>query len=205
MPQQESEKARLEEAIKLIDAANSEDPNIEISDGKEWPKESLYAHRMTDMQERYAADTDDAMILALRAQHIQRWKSARSDYPMNRKGYHQWRTALYTFHAETVAALLEKAGYDNEFIERVKLAVSKKKLKSNPDTQLLEDVSALVFIEHYMLAFAEKHPEYDEGKWIDIIRKTWRKMSENAQQFALTGNITLPEALVPLIQKAVAG
>ena len=190
-------------AIELIDAANSEDPNQEMSEGKAWPKELLYSHRMSDMQQRYAADADDAMKLALRAQHIQRWKSPRSDYPMNRKGYHQWRTGLYNFHAETVADLLAKAGYDNEFIERVKLAVSKKSLKTNPDTQLLEDVTALVFIEHYMLAFANKHPEYDEKKWLEIIRKTWKKMTDQAHQFALAGNITLPEPLVPLIQKAI--
>jgi len=191
-------------AIELIDAANSEDPNVESSDGKDWPKELLYSHRMSDMIARYAPEADDAMKIAVRAQHIQRWKSPRSDYPMDRKGYHQWRTRLYTFHADTVAALLVKAGYDDAFIERVKLAVSKKSLKTNPDTQLLEDVIGLVFIEHYMLDFAGKHPEYDEAKWIDIIRKTWRKMSERAHQFALGGNIKLPEALVPLIQKAVA-
>jgi hypothetical protein len=195
---------QFDKAIELIDAANSEDPNQETSDGKNWPKELLYSHRMSDMLQRYAPDADEAMKLAIRAQHIQRWKSPRSDYPMNRKGYFQWRTSLYTFHAETVAALLVKAGYDDEFIERVKLAVSKKSLKTNPDTKLLEDVTGLVFIEHYMLDFAGKHPEYDEAKWLDIIRKTWRKMTEQAHQFALDGHITLPEPLVPLIQKAVS-
>jgi hypothetical protein len=191
-------------AIELIDSANSEDPNQEVSEGTSWPKELLYSRRMSEMQQRYAPDADDAMKLALRAQHIQRWKSPRSDYPMDRKGYHQWRTGLYTFHAETVAALLEKAGYDDEFIERVKLAVSKKSLKTNLDTQLLEDVTALVFIEHYMLEFAGKHPEYDEEKWLSIINRTWNKMSDHAHQFALTGNIRLPEPLIPLIQKAVS-
>jgi len=191
-------------AIELIDSANSEDPNQEVSEGTSWPKELLYSRRMSEMQQRYAPDADDAMKLALRAQHIQRWKSPRSDYPMDRKGYHQWRTGLYTFHAETVAALLEKAGYDDEFIERVKLAVSKKSLKTNLDTQLLEDVTALVFIEHYMLEFAGKHPEYDEEKWLSIINRTWNKMSDHAHQFALTGNIKLPEPLIPLIQKAVS-
>ena len=195
---------KLDKAIELIDAANSEDPNIESSDGKEMPKELLYSQRMTDMQQRYVPDADDAIKLALRAQHIQRWKSPRSDYPMNKKGYHLWRTNLYKFHADTAGELLEQAGYDEDFIARVKLAVGKKSLKSNPDTQMLEDVTALVFIEHYMLAFAEKHPEYSEEKWIDIIKKTWRKMSENAHEFALSGKITLPEPLVPLIQKALS-
>ena len=194
---------QFDKAIELIDASNNEDPNIETSKGKDWSKELLYSHRMSNMLERYDADADDAAKIYVRAQHIQRWKSPRSDYPMNRKGYHQWRRALYIYHAETTAALLEQAGYENEFIERVKLAISKKSLKTNADTQLLEDVIALVFIEHYMQAFADKHPEYDEEKWIDIIRKTWDKMSERGQAFALGGNIVLPEPLVPLIQKSI--
>lgn len=194
-----------EKAVELIDNANREDPNMESDGEQEWPKELLYSHRMSDMQQRYAPDADDAPKLAIRAQHIQRWKSPRDAYPMDRKGYLKWRSDLYKFHAETVGELLEQVGYDEEFIERVKKAVAKRGLKSNPDTQLLEDVTDLVFIEHYMLAFANKHPEYSEEKWLDIIRKTWNKMSPEAQQFALGGNIKLPEPLVPLIQKAVAG
>ncbi|MCA1805744.1 MAG: DUF4202 domain-containing protein [Xanthomonadaceae bacterium] len=201
MPQQDE---RFQKAVALIDAANQEDPNQETADGKAWPKELLYSHRMADMLERYAPEADDAMKLAIRAQHIQRWKSARSDYPMTREGYLKWRTDLYKFHAESAGALLAEAGYGDEDIERVKQAVGKKAIKRNPDTQLLEDVTDLVFIEHYMLAFASKHPEYDEEKWLDIIRKTWKKMSERAHQFALSGGIKLPEPLLPLIQKAVA-
>lgn len=196
---------RYRKAVALIDAANQEDPNqVTDEDGKTWPKELLYSHRMADMLERYDPQADDAMKLAIRAQHIQRWKSARSDYPMDRTGYLKWRTDLYKFHAETAGALLDQAGYGEEDIERVKQAVGKKAIKRNPDTQLLEDVTDLVFIEHYMLEFAGKHPEYSEEKWLDIIRKTWKKMSERAHQFALSGGIKLPEPLVPLIQKAIA-
>lgn len=197
--------SRLEQTIALIDAANREDPNTETADGETWPKELLYSRRMSEMLERYAPDADEVARIAVRAQHIQRWKSPRADYPMGRQGYLQWRTHLYSFHADTVAALMAQAGYDEADIERVKQAVGKRALKRNPDTQLLEDVIALVFIEHYMLDFATSHPEYDEEKWLDIIRKTWRKMSERARAFALAGNIRLPEPLVPLIQKAVAG
>lgn len=195
----------FDDVVKMMDAANSEDPNIETADGKEWPKELLYANRMSEMLERYKPESDNVAKLAIRGQHIMRWKSPRSDYPMDRKGYHQWRTALYTFHANNVAELMEKVGYDEESLDRVRQAVGKKALKKNPDTQLLEDVAALVFIEYYMLAFAEKHPEYDEAKWIDIIRKTWRKMTEDAHEFALSGKLVLPEPLIPLIQKSVAG
>ena len=81
--------------------------------------------------------------------------------------------------------------------------MAKKQIKQNADTQLLEDVADLVFIEHYLQAFVDRHPEYDEDKWLDIIRKTWKKMSKEGQEFALSGSVKLPEPLVPLIQKAL--
>ena len=195
----------LETALALIDAANSEDPNQVNADGKSWPKELLYSQRMSDMLQRYAPGADDAIQLAIRAQHVQRWKSPRDAYPMDRIGYLQWRKDLYKIQAQTAVDLLVQAGYAEDVTDRVYQAVAKLKIKENPDTQMLEDVTDLVFIEHYMLAFASKHPEYDEEKWLDIILKTWKKMSGEAQQFALSGSITLPEPLVPLIKKAVSG
>ncbi len=194
----------FDKAKALIDTASSEDPNREISEGKDWPKELLYSRRMSDMLERYAPDADDAMKLAVSAQHIQRWKLPRSNYPMNRKGYHQWRAELYKFHAAAIADLLAKAGYKDEFITRVTQAVGKKSLKTNPDTQLLEDVAGLVFFEHYLLDFADRHPEYDEQKWFDIIRKIWNKMSVHAHQYAFAGHIKFPDSLAVIIQKAVS-
>ena len=198
-----SEAQKFEKAIELMDRANSEDPNKVTVDGKEWPKELLYSHRMSEMLQRFAPDTDDAMKLAIHAQHIQRWKTPRDTYPEGRQGYYQWRTGLYKFHAETAGALMAEAGYDEESIERAKKAVGKRALKINPDSQLLEDIADLVFIEHYMLEFVENHPEYSEEKWLDIIRKTWAKMSGQAQEFALSGALKLPEPLVPVILKAV--
>jgi len=190
-------------AIVAFDKANAEDPNKEISEGKEYPKELLYAQRMSEMQARYAPEASEAVKLAVRAQHIQRWKIPRRDYPMNKPGYMLWRTTLYRFHAETTGAIMQEVGYDEEMVARVKAIVGKKNLKTNPETQMMEDVVDLVFLEYYISGFADQHPEYDEAKWILIINKTWRKMSQRAQGFALAGKIQLPEALVPLILKAV--
>ena len=195
----------LETALALIDAANSEDPNQVNADGKSWPKELLYSQRMSDMLQRYAPGADDAIQLAIRAQHVQRWKSPRDAYPMDSIGYLQWRKDLYKIQAQTAVDLLVQAGYAEDVTDRVYQAVAKLKIKENPDTQMLEDVTDLVFIEHYLEAFVDRHPEYDEEKWLDIILKTWKKMSGEAQQFALSGSIKLPEPLVPLIQKAVSG
>jgi len=191
---------RFSRAMALFDAANAQDPNLD--EGQ--PKELLYSQRMSDMIARFAPDASEASQLAVRAQHIQRWKVPRNTYPMTREGYHAWRTGLYTFQADSAGELMRQAGYDDVMIERVKKAVGKRGIKSNPDTQMLEDIAGLVFIEHYMLAFALSKPEYDEEKWLDIIRKTWKKMSKAAQAFALSGKIKLPEPLVPLITKAVS-
>ena len=191
-------------ASQLIDDSNRQDPNIETAKGKEWPKELLYSTRMVDMLARFRPDADEAQQLAIRAQHIARWKSRRDAYPEGRIGYLQWRKDLYKYHANTAGDILEQVGFDDESITRVKNAIAKRRIKENPDTQLLEDIADLVFLEYYMQPFVDKHPEYSEEKWIDIILKTWNKMSENAQAFALSGSVELPKALVPLIQKAVA-
>ena len=39
-------------------------------------------------------------------------------------------------------------------------------------------------------------------KWIDILQKTWKKMSPQGRAFALS-KISLPEPLTPLIHKAL--
>jgi hypothetical protein len=198
--------SRYERAVALIDAANAEDLRMDKdAGGRQVARELLYGQRMAEMIGRYAPEADEVMRLAVRAQHIQRWKTPRDSYPMTRDGYLQWRTGLYKFHAETCGRLMQEAGYDAAAIERAKQAVGKRGLKVNADTQLLEDVTDLVFIEYYMLEFAGQHAEYSEEKWLDIIRKTWKKMSERAHAYALSGQLQLPAPLVPLITKAVSG
>jgi Domain of unknown function (DUF4202) len=190
---------RFDATIACFDAANAEDPNRD--EGQ--PKELLYAQRMSAMLARFAPEAPESVQLAVRAQHIQRWKTPRASYPMDRQGYLQWRTGLYKFHAETAGRIMRETGYDAETIERVQAAVGKKGIKVNAETQLLEDVTDLVFLEHYLAGFAARHPDYDEAKWIEIIRKTWQKMSADAREFVLAGKVSLPEALTPLILKAV--
>ena len=136
MSQQEQ---AYEKAVALIDAANGADPNQAAdADGNVWPKELLYSQRMTDMQQRYAPDADDVMKLAIRAQHIERWKSPRSDYPEGRQGYLKWRTDLYKFHADTTGRLMAEAGYPEDDIER---QVAEERRQDGPD--LLDESAQL--------------------------------------------------------------
>jgi len=190
---------RFTEALRLFDAANSEDPNLEPGpDGQPVPKELLYAQRMTACLARVAPDAPEAMQLAARAQHIRRWHIPRSDYPMTRPAYHQWRNALKNYHAELAGQLMAQAGYEPEPIARVQQLLQKQRLKDDPEVQLLEDVICLVFLEYYFLPFAAQHPE---EKVIEIVQKTWPKMTERGHELALQLPFS-PEALA-LVTKAL--
>jgi hypothetical protein len=117
---------------------------------------------------------------------------------MDRAGYLRWRQDLKKFHAQKATAILKKVGYSEDTIDKVVFLLEKKKLKKNEDTQTLEDVICLVFLEYYFEAFAQKHPE---EKIIDILQKTWRKMSEKGRNAAL--KLPLSKQSHDLIFKAV--
>ncbi len=117
---------------------------------------------------------------------------------MDRVGYLKWREDLKKFHAKTTAVILEKAGYSDEFIARVSFLIEKKLLKKDEETQLLEDVICLVFLEYYLDAFVHKH---DREKMKNIILKTWLKMSEKGRQEALKINYSI--ANLELIKEAI--
>ena len=172
---------RFKDALRLIDEANSQDPNIENFEGEDYPKELLYSMRMTKWLETIEPQASEALRLAVRSQHIRRWEIPRSDYPVGRKGYHQWRTRLYDYHGEKAAEILEKVGYEEETIAQVRKMLKKQGLKSNLETQALEDVACLVFLESYFWDFSRLH---DEEKIIGILRKTWVKMSARGQKAA---------------------
>ncbi|BCB26803.1 hypothetical protein SKTS_16890 [Sulfurimicrobium lacus] len=196
-----SDKSRFDQAIAKFDAANAQDPNKEVFDGKEYPKELLYAQRMSAMQQRFAPDASEALQLAVRAQHICRWKIPRDTYPMDKAGYMQWRTFLYKYHGETAGEIMREVGYDEEIISKVKSLLRKEKLKLNPETQALEDIIDLTFLQHYLEAFVTKYSHYEEEKLLDILRKTWKKMSEQGHEAALKLDYT-PEMLA-VVKKAL--
>lgn len=190
---------RFEDALRLIDEANSEDPNTESFEGEDYPKELLYSMRMTKWLETIEPQASEALRLAVRSQHIRRWEIPRSEYPLDRKGYHQWRTRLYDYHGEKAAEVLEKVGYDEETIARVRKLLKKQGLRSNPETQTLEDVACLVFLESYFWDFSRLH---DEEKIIGILRKTWVKMSARGQEAAR--ELSLNAGAEALLNKALA-
>ncbi|MEI6866069.1 DUF4202 domain-containing protein [Flavicella sp.] len=189
---------QFQTAIKLFDKANSQDPNREQWKGKEYPKEVLYGERMTAMLEGFESDTSEEVQLAARCQHICRWEIPRNSYEMNRTGYLKWRTELKKFHAEKAGEILDSIGYKKDIVEKVAFLLQKKQLKKNRDTQIIEDVICLVFLQFYFDPFIEKH---SEEKMIDIVQKTWRKMSEKGHDAAL--QLSYSNKALSLVKKAL--
>ena len=192
---------RFDAAIAQFDAANAEDPNREAVDDGVRPKELVYADRMTAMLARFLPNASEALRLAARCQHIERWKIPRTEYPMTRAGYQQWRTRLRDFHADRAGAILRETGYDDATIGRVRALIRKESLKTDAEAQALEDVVALVFLESYLGDFVAAHADFDEAKLADILRKTARKMSERGRAAALR-DIAPPPAMRPVISRA---
>ena len=194
-----SSQARFDRAIERFDAANREDPNREVADGVQQPKELLYARRMTASLTQFCPDAPEAVRLAACCQHIRRWTIPRTDYPDGRDGYRRWRTDLARFHASTAAAILRDVGYDDAMVARVESLLRKERLKTNPDVQLLEDVICLVFLRHYLSDFASTQ---EEERLLGVLRKTWPKMSDDGRRSALALDLT-PD-LRALVARAVA-
>ena len=188
----------FQKASEWIDAENAQDPNHEIHQSESFPKELLYSNRMYERLIVFEQNATEAIQIASKAQHICRWKITRESYPMDRLGYLKWREDLKKFHAKTTAEILEKAGYPQEFIARVSFLIEKKLLKKDAETQLLEDVICLVFLEFYLDPFVQKH---DTEKLKNIILKTWNKMSEKGHEEALKINFSTNNLL--LIKEAL--
>ena len=180
---------RLETVIDWIDAANADDPSVEILEGVSEPKALLYGKRMSAWLERGYPESSEPLKIAARGQHIRRWEVPRESYPATREGYLKWRTYLYGFHADCVAALMQEAGYDSSAIDRVKSLLQKRGIKTDPEAQALEDVICLVFLENY---FAEFAATQNGEKLLNIVRKTWGKMSDKGHELALQLPFTQP-------------
>ncbi len=188
------------QARSLIDAAHAADP-ARSPDGR--AAELVYGERVEAWVVRLVPEASPALRLAARCQHLERWLTPRATFPEGKVGYLTWRRSLYVKQADRARALLLAAGVPASEADDVATWVSKTGLKTNPGTQALEDAAVLVFLENEIGAFAAQHADYPREKFVDILRKTWRKLSPAAQQVALT--LELPPAIAALVREALAG
>ena len=187
-------------ARELIDAAHAADPT-RSADGR--PAELVYADRMEAWVARLVPDATPLLRLAARCQHLERWSVPRASFPEGKAGYLNWRKSLYGKQAARAKELLLAAGVSATEADEAATWVSKTGLKTNPGTQALEDAAVLVFLENEIGAFAAQHAEYPREKFVDILKKTWRKLSPPAQAMART--LELPTGIAALVNEATTG
>jgi hypothetical protein len=188
----------FQKAIERFDAENARDPNMEIAEGANQPRELLYARRLTERVLNLAPEASEALRLAARCQHICRWMIPRNSQPMTRAGYLRWRTELKQFHARKSGEILREAGYSEDMIARVQALNLKKNFPNDSESRILEDALCLVFLE---FQFADLVRKTDEDKILNAVRKTWQKMTSAARERALL--LALGEREKSLIARAL--
>lgn len=191
----ESGSDRLSAVLAAIDAANAADPNLAKDGAGEAPAELLYGRRMSAELARVCPEASEHLKVAVRGQHIERWKMPRSSYPEGRVGYLKWRKDQGAFHAGRVAGLMAEAGYGDGDCQRVAAMLRKESLKRDPEVQMLEDIICLVFLRWYFADFAAgRDPQQIYG----IVAKTARKMSAEGRA-RVAAEFDLPAELVPAL------
>lgn len=189
---------KFKRALERFDEENSRDPNHELIDGVDKPRELAYAHWLADWVLRLCPDASEELRLAARCQHLRRWEVPRNSYPMTRAGYLQWREGLKKFHAQKAGEILKQIGYPDKVIARVQSLNLKRDFPKDPETCILEDALCLVFLEHQ---FAQLTAKTAEEKIINAVQKTWKKMTEPARVRAL--ELSFGENEKKLIEKAL--
>lgn len=173
---------RFQQALAAIDAANAEDPRRHAGSSENLPYELWYSRELTAWVQRLHPDPSEALLLAARAQHIRRWTIPRDAYPKGLNGYLAWREALKDSHAGQATRILETCGYEAELIGRVNALIRKEQFPGDFDSHALEDALCLMFLQHQ---FPETVAKTGEDKMIEILRKTWEKMSPAGRNAAL--------------------
>ena len=190
---------RFQSAIEAFDRANAEDPHLVSVAGERRPRELVDAQRLSAWIDKLEPHASEALRLAARCQHIRRWQIPRGSYPAGRVGYLQWRTQLGRFHADTAARLLADVGYEPALVEQVRRINLKQNLHSNPDTQAMEDALCLAFLEFEFEEFCAKYPT---EKVIEVVQKTWKKMSARGHEVALA--LPLSAESLALVTRALS-
>lgn len=179
-------------ALEAIDFAHAQDPTqtttttTATANGEEetLPNELHYANQMTSYLTKHTPSASPILQIAVRAQHLRRWEVPRNTYPATKAGYFSWRTGLGRRQAEIARGMCLESGMSEDEADRVAALVRKEDLRRDAETQVLEDVACLVFLDGGLEEF-EKGFDGGEEKVVSILRKTWGKMSERGRELAL--------------------
>lgn len=195
-----NEDSRVLVALERFDAVNATDPTLVEDGGERVPRELLFARRLEAWVQRVEPNPSLALRLAARCQHLGRFLLPRSSFPEGRVGYLAWRKEQGRVQSARAIAILRELGFAEDVQTSVQGILTKQGLKTNSDVQTMEDALCLSFLEHEFVPFLER---VDDAKAVDIVQKTWRKMSERGHALALA--LPLGGRAQALVLRALGG
>jgi hypothetical protein len=173
--------SRLAEALAAIDDANADDPNIIVIAAHHAPLAQAHGQLACGWVSRLHTDPPDEWLLAARAHHLRRWEVPRNSYPPGKLGYQRWKKDQRRRHAADVADILQRAGYNADSIERTQAIIRRDNITTDEGSQAVEDAACLAFFETQLAHVASTlQPDHVA----DVLRKTLRKMTEQARTAA---------------------
>jgi hypothetical protein len=188
-------------ALERFRSAHLEDPRSVVVAGVAKPWSVDYHERLAHWVRHFDPDASLPLRLAAACQHIRRWRVPRADYEAGRRGYRKWRADLADMHAQSARDVLAEVGYDEATVARVEDLVRKVGLGRDPEVQTFEDAICMVFFEREYVDLAGKH---EDAKVVDILRRTWAKMSQQGREAALELSAGLPDRERHLVEAATS-
>lgn len=184
----------LTQVFAEIDQANSADPTT--FDGR--PLAEAQGELATAWLGQLSDEPSAELQVACRAHHLRRWELMRADYPEGRAGYLRWRRDNKAHQANCIVEILEPAGWLATDVNRVQQLLLRKGLGTDPETQMLEDVACLVFVE---TQFEEMSGRIESERMVNVVAKTLKKMSPAAIELA--ARHPLPQSCQNILGQAV--
>jgi hypothetical protein len=192
---------RFAAAQAVFAAHHAADPRAVVRDGVTTTVSLDYHARVEAWLLRLEPAAPLVVRLAALAQHVRRWEVPRASHPAGLAGYKRWRSELARRQADIAATELRALGYEETIVAKVADILVKKRLRSDPDVQLLEDAVCMRFLQDELDEFAAGRTD-DEV--VSIIAKTWAKMSARGHAAALALGPSLPPRAAALVARALA-
>eukprot|EP00775_Hariotina_reticulata_P002487 gene2487-2790_t len=177
--QASSERPKLDKAIALIDAANSEDPSRVQVDGESAPYRVAYSRWLTDWVKRVDPKASDELLILARGKSIQSWKLSdikRDDYAPNTPGQRQWEVDRKKWLAQRLLDVVKEAGYDESTQLLIEDVMMSRNLPDPRDIRKYDLIGVFGMVNYRTLAAVCMLQTLDDAEALLFLEKNFEEM-----------------------------